>query len=222
MKKPWNLKYWETGEWQVIEEKLNDAQAAGKVYCPARRNLFKGLEVCNPDTTRVCILGQDPYVSTSLAMGLAFSVPADIKVLPPTLTNIFAEYCSDLHYPHPSKGDLTLWSKRGVLLWNCIPSAQSGKVLSHQHWEEWWPLTEEIINVLDSRDQVVFACLGSVARDFFSRNARKSEAIFTTHPSPRGNLNPSGRHNFIGSRLFTTINAKLNERGLDAIDWRLP
>jgi len=217
MKKHWGLKYWETGEWQVIEERLNDLGEQG--YCPARKDLFKALELCHPDTTRVCLLGQDPYPSKAHATGLGFSIPRGCRPFPASLTNIFKEYQEDLHYPNPTEGDLTPWCGRGVFIWNCIPSVHCGKPLSHLRWEEWHPLTEEIINVLDESGHCVFAALGSVARDFFYKKDKHSDCIVTSHPSPRGLLN--SRSPFVGSRIFSTINSKLCEQGLAPIDWRL-
>jgi len=220
MKKLWNLKYWDSGEWQVIGERLDDSEKLGKSYCPLRNHLFEGLRILNPDSTRVCLLGQDPYPSKAYATGVAFSIPRDCRTFPPTLENIFKEYSEDLHYPIPTSGDLTPWCKRGVLLWNCIPSVYCAKTLSHFCWTEWHLLTEEIIDTLDKTNHVVFGCLGSVARDFFYKNARQSDVIVCSHPSPRGNKNSNTP--FLGSRLFSTINAKLCEQGLEPIDWRLP
>src|ERR1043166_8377570 len=62
---------------------------------------YKAMDLTPFDKVKVVILGQDPYPTPGMATGLAFSVPKHQKTLPPTLYNIFLEYCSDLHYPTP-------------------------------------------------------------------------------------------------------------------------
>src|SRR5256885_2070048 len=182
----WDLDYWNTGEWQVVEERLNDLRGANKIGCPRRQDMFRALRTTAPGDVRVCILGQDPYPSPAHATGIAFSVPEYIKELPPTLKNILQEYSDDLHYPLPTSGDLSAWCSRGVLLWNCIPSCESGKSLSHSSWSEWDPLTNEIIHKLDNTNKVVFAALGSVAQEF-ATYIINSVLLSVSHPSPRGN-----------------------------------
>lgn len=63
---------------------------------------------------RVVLLGQDPYHGEGQAMGLSFSVPRDLKRLPPSLQNIYKEAASDLSWPdRPQHGDLTSWNVQG-------------------------------------------------------------------------------------------------------------
>lgn len=208
----WKLDYWNTGEWQAVEERLKGLNS----YHPGKGKLFHAMDLVKFEDVRVCIIGQDPYTSSDLSTGVAFSIPATSTYIPPTLKNILEEYTRDLHYPFPTTGDLTPWCKQGVFLWNAIPSVGSTP-LSH-NWSEWEPLTKEIVEKLDATNNVVFALLGGAARSF-NKCITNSPFIETSHPSPRGNLN--SRVPFLGSRLFTTINAKLVAQGLPAIDWRL-
>ncbi len=214
-----HLDFWKTGEWQVIEERLDDLDKNKKLYNPTRKNVFKALEAVDPDNVRVAIVGQDPYPDPIHATGLAFSIPAHIKGLPLTLQNIFREYSEDLHYPVPTSGSLDRWAEQGVLLWNAIPTVAQHQPLSH-NWVEWQLLTEELITKL-SKQKVVMAFLGGVARDFVKFTDHDAKKVIeTSHPSPRGNLN--SRVPFLGSRLFSTINTKLASQGVPSIDWRLP
>lgn len=65
---------------------------------------------------RVVILGQDPYHTPGEAMGLAFSVPATHRPLPPSLCNLYKEAGQDLGWAGtPQHGDLTWWSAQGAL-----------------------------------------------------------------------------------------------------------
>jgi uracil-DNA glycosylase len=46
---------------------------------PPRHQVFAALEQCPPKSTRVVILGQDPYPTPGHAHGLAFSAAADTR-----------------------------------------------------------------------------------------------------------------------------------------------
>lgn len=212
----WDLAYWKTGEYQVVEERLDDHEQAGLAYVPTRSLLFSSLNKLSPEQTRCCIVGQDPYPNPKHATGVAFSVPGTIgrEHLPPTLKNIFKEYQDDLHYPAPKNGDLTKWIEQGVLLWNAYPSCKAWKPGSH-HWDEWRPLTEEILRKLDGENKTIFVFLGSVARSF-SVCCNSSNCIETSHPSPLG-----ANKGFLGSRIFSSVNAKLNQIKQPTIDWKL-
>lgn len=218
---PWKLNYWQTGEWQVVNERLHDMEKKHEVYNPSRRNLFKALQNLKPEDCKVVIVGQDPYPQSRYATGTAFSIPRDIEAadFPQTLNTIYKEYASDLHYPIPSHGDLGQWTGRGVLLWNAIPSCTKGRSLSHD-WDEYSYLTKEIITKLSAQGGIVFAFLGAVARRYISDvDLTSNTVLYTSHPSPRGSLN--SRNPFLGSRIFTTINDKLADLGGQPIDWRL-
>lgn len=215
---PWpDLKYWSCGEWQVVAERLQDIRNKGGIYCPGARNLFKALRLVDYESCRVMLVGQDPYPDPRIATGLAFSIPAIEKKFPPTLHNLFIEYQADLGYPLPGTGDLTPWLKQGVLAWNAIPSCEAFRSLSHD-WPEWDLLTKEIVEKLSEKG-CIFCFLGGVARRFTKYVGQDCDLIETSHPSPRASR--SATHPFFGSRIFSTINAKLVEQGKEPINWRL-
>lgn len=214
-----DLSFWESGEFQVIEERLNDLDKAKKIYNPSREEMFDALYETPYETVKVMFCGQDPYPEHSLATGLAFSIPKGTKTLPPTLSRIFDEYESDLHYPRPLSGSLSDWAKEGVLLWNVIPSCLAGHSLSHD-WPEWRSITDGIIEKL-SKKGIVFVFLGSRAREHAKlvHDLNNCKVIETSHPSPRGNIN--SKTPFIGSRIFTKTNDALVSIGLEPVNWRL-
>lgn len=223
--KGWDLSYFNSGEWQVCDERLKDLEKINRPvrdgYNPGRKALFAALRATPLESCRVAIIGQDPYPSSAHATGLAFSIPESIPVdqRPPTLECIFTEYSKDLHYPRPSSGNLERWCQNGVLLWNAIPSTTPGKSLAHD-WPEYEPLTREIVTQLSNRG-VTFALLGQVARRYLdSIDLANNNVILTSHPSPRGSAN--SRNPFQGSRLFSAINDKLVNNGQEMIDWKLP
>jgi len=213
------LDFWNSGEYQVIEEKLNELDASGRIFNPGGNRIFAALDATPLDKARVAIIGQDPYPNEDYATGVAFSIPTQYVEFPVTLSNIFREYSSDLHYPTPTTGDLKPWCKQGVLLWNAIPTCERDKPLSHRDWTEWTYLTKEIIEVLSAQG-AVFAFLGNVASEYIKYvDTEESRYIKTSHPSPRGNLN--SKSPFLGSRLFSSINSLLVELGKEPVDWRL-
>ena len=72
--------------------------AAGHRYLPAGQNVLRAFTFPF-DQVRVLIVGQDPYPTPGHAVGLSFSVAADVRPLPRSLENIYREYSSDLGYP---------------------------------------------------------------------------------------------------------------------------
>src|SRR5216684_8202876 len=157
-----SLTYWRSSAWQIIKERLQDEAE----YNPAHSDLFACLRAVHPDACRVAILGQDPYPKREFCTGIAFGIPSNYPVeqFPPSLVNIFREYQADLGYPAPKNGDLRKWCEQGVLLWNVYPTCAIGRPGSH-HWEEWNPLTKEIVEKLDAKG-TVFVSLGVVAHSF--------------------------------------------------------
>lgn len=212
-----DLTYWQTGEWQVVQENLDDLDRKHVGYNPPRHLLFASMDACPFDRCKAVIVGQDPYPTPGMATGVAFSVPTQIKPnnFPRTLKILFQEYVSDLGLPAPSVGSLLPWAKQGVLLWNIFPSCLWGKPKSHD-WVEYHFLTEEIIKKL-SEKKVVFVFLGREAR-WYERyvDQERCRVITTSHPSPLG-----ASWGFRGSRIFSNINIQLNELEVDPIDWRL-
>ncbi|TDD69523.1 uracil-DNA glycosylase [Jiangella aurantiaca] len=199
----------------AMGEFLRAELAAGRSYLPAGQHVLRAFT--QPfDDVRVLIVGQDPYPTPGHAVGLSFSVASDVRPLPPSLVNIFQEYCDDLGYPPPSNGDLTPWAEHGVLLLNRAltvaprnPGAHRGK-----GWEE---VTEQAIRALVGRGTPFVAILWG--RD--ARNLRpllgNVPCIESAHPSPM-----SARNGFFGSRPFSRANELLEGLGVLPVDWKLP
>lgn len=226
--KGWDLKFFDSGEWQVCDERLKDLEKINRPiglqgYNPRRHDLFRSLRTLPSGEVRCCIVGQDPYPGLKFSTGIAFSIPNTIQQSewPPTFITFIKEYCKDLGHPMPSSGDLSKWNspEGGVLLWNAVPSCRTGTSLSHD-WDEWSYLTREVINTLTKKG-IVFALLGQVARRYsYLINDTNNHLITLSHPSPRGSM--ASKTPFIGSRLFSTINDRLNDLALPTIDWKLP
>src|SRR5690349_9464793 len=113
-------------------------------------------------------------------------------------------------------GDLTPWTRQGVLLLNRAlttaprtPAAHRGK-----GWEE---VTEQAIRALAGRGKPLVSILWG--RD--ARNLRpllgQLPAVESAHPSPM-----SADRGFFGSRPFSRANDLLIGQGGQPVDWRLP
>ncbi|MFP8961405.1 uracil-DNA glycosylase [Streptomyces nanhaiensis] len=189
--------------------------AAGRTYLPAGPNVLRAFQ--QPfDDVRVLVVGQDPYPTPGHAVGLSFSVAPDVRPLPGSLENIFREMHSDLGTPRPSSGDLTPWTKQGVLLLNRALTTAPRRPAAHRGkgWEE---VTEQAIRALAARGKPLVAILWG--RD--ARNLRPLleayPAVESAHPSPM-----SADRGFFGSRPFSRANELLVRQGGEPVDWRLP
>ena len=191
--------------------------AAGGRYLPAGRNVLRAFTFPF-DKVRVLIVGQDPYPAPGHAVGLSFSVGPDVRPLPRSLENIFAEYCADLGYPAPSNGDLSPWAERGILLLNRVLTVRPQNPASHRG-KGWEVVTECAIRALAARPDPLVAILwgrdAATLKPMLS--GPKIATIDSVHPSPL-----SAHRGFFGSRPFSRANALLADLGGEPIDWRLP
>jgi uracil-DNA glycosylase len=203
----------------AMGEFLRAEIAEGRRYLPAGPNVLRAFTFPF-DKVRVLIVGQDPYPTPGHAVGLSFSVGADVRPLPRSLDNIFAEYRSDLGYPRPSGGDLTPWAQRGVLLLNRVLTVRPGNPASHRG-KGWETVTERAIRALGARSQPMVAVLwgrdAGTLKPMLADGNAQVKTIESVHPSPL-----SAQRGFFGSRPFSRANALLAEMGAEPIDWRLP
>jgi uracil-DNA glycosylase len=177
---------------------------------PARSQIFRSFEL-PLSRVKVLILGQDPYPTSGVADGLAFSSGRS-EIVPASLRNIFTEYCDDLGFPKPSTSSLQNWANEGVLLLNTALTTEIGERDKHKHLG-WQNLIAAILAELSSRD-VVAVLWGNSAKALGSTFSHRIESA---HPSPL-----SAYRGFLGSAPFTQSNAILTSLGRDTVNWRLP
>ena len=169
------------------------------------------------DDVRVLIVGQDPYPTPGHAVGLSFSVAPEVRPLPRQP----GEHLPRAAAPtsgcrRPSNGDLTPWTRQGVLLLNRALTTAPRKPAAHRGkgWEE---VTEQAIRALAARGAPLVSVLWG--RD--ARNLRpllgELPAIESSHPSPM-----SADRGFFGSRPFSRANDLLVRQGAQPVDWQLP
>lgn len=184
-----------------------------KIVYPKDSEIFRALELCPLNKTRVIILGQDPYHQVGQANGLAFSVNEGVR-LPPSLKNIFVELQDDLGIKR-TNGDLTGWAKQGVLLLNCLLTVEDSKPLSYPEWET---VTDDIIAEAASYvHPKIFVLWGKYAHSKQRLiHGSQNFIIKGAHPSPL-----SAYNGFFGKKYFSRVNAFLKLKGFDEIDWSL-
>lgn len=190
---------------------------SGTPFLPDSSHVFRALQT-PLDAVVVLLLGQDPYPTPGYAMGLAFSVPADVRPLPGSLRNICAELVSDLGGVVPASGDLTPWVQRGVMLLNRTLTVSPGSSGSHGRLG-WDVVTHAIIAALADRPApLVVLAWGRVAQAAVAPLAQREKVrvIESAHPSPL-----SASRGFLGSKPFSRANDALIELGLEPIDWSL-
>lgn len=197
---------------------LRERKAAGAEIYPPSSNVFRALQLVEPQDVRVCLIGQDPYIRPGEAHGLSFSVAPGVRK-PPSLQNVYKELEDDLGIPPARHGFLEAWAKQGVLLLNNALTVERGKSGSHLN-RGWEQFTDAVLKTINDGPPTVFMLWGKPAQakaEWVDRS--KHLVLATSHPSPMGGACFRG---FFGSRPFSRANAFLKEHGRGEIDWRLP
>ncbi|WP_019144732.1 uracil-DNA glycosylase [Aeromicrobium massiliense] len=193
---------------------LRAETAAGRGYLPAGDAVLRAFREPMADV-KVLVVGQDPYPTPGHAMGLSFSVQPDVRPLPRSLVNVFAELEADLGVPPSPSGDLTPWARQGVLLLNRVLTVRPGEAASHRG-KGWETVTEQAIRALVARDAPLVAVLWGRDAQALAPLLGDTPVVASAHPSPL-----SASRGFFGSRPFSRVDAALEALGARPVDWRL-
>ncbi|MBU6241551.1 MAG: uracil-DNA glycosylase [Acidobacteria bacterium] len=205
--------------WKDLQTFVATERAQTAVY-PPHDQVFHALHTTSFASTRVVILGQDPYHGPGQAHGLCFSVNRGAAI-PPSLTNIFKELRNDLGIAPPGHGHLESWARQGVLLLNATLTVRANAAASHQG-KGWETFTDRVIaSVAEKTDHVVFILWGASARKkkgliVDAAGGPRHTIIESAHPSPL-----SANNGFFGSRPFSRTNDALHTHGQPVIDWAI-
>ena len=170
---------------------------------PPKPLIFNCFNFFDINELKVVILGQDPYIKEGQAMGLAFSVPEDIRV-PPSLRNVIKEINRSMDKDKSLKnGDLTNWAEQGVLLLNTALTVRQFKSNSHGKTKLWDGFIEMILKYINKNcDGLVFMLWGNNAMKYDKFiNEDKHNILKSGHPSPLNRSNP-----FLGNIFFLVSN----------------
>ena len=185
-----------------------------KTVFPPMDEIFNAFRLTPFASTRVIIVGQDPYHEPGQAMGLSFSVREGTEE-PPSLRNIHQEIIDEKVLQGPCSPDLSSWAKQGVLLLNSTLTVQAHRAASHSG-HGWERFTDTCIAELGS-DSVprVFMLWGSYARSKKSLIANPAHLVLeSAHPSPL-----SAYRGFFGNGHFRACNDFLIRNGFNPIVW---
>ena len=196
-----------------LKERL---QGGAKIF-PSGSKIFAALDALPVDHVKVVILGQDPYHGPGQAHGLCFSVNDGVP-FPPSLENILKELQADMGLKRPQSGNLTPWTRQGVLLLNSTLTVEQGQAGSHQG-KGWETFTDELIHRLAEREKhLVFVLWGAYAQKKGAMIDRDRHLVLEApHPSPL-----SAHRGFFGSKPFSKANEYLLNHRKAPIDWTLP
>lgn len=197
-----------------IGARLREEVAEGRGYLPAGTDVLRAFTY-PMDEVKVLIVGQDPYPTPGHPMGLSFSVQPGVRP-PRSLENIFTELVSDLGVDRPTSGDLTPWSRQGVMLLNRVLTVRPGAPASHKGWG-WETVTQRAIEALVERRAPLVAILWGRPAQSLTPMLGSTPILASPHPSPL-----SASRGFFGSRPFSRANELLVEQGATPVDWRLP
>lgn len=185
---------------------------------PPPHIIFRALQLCPPDSVKVCIIGQDCYhgidkkLGIPQANGLCFSVDSGCDI-PPSLRNILKEINDDLGSSR-SNPDLSDWAEQGVLLINSALTVKKSKPESYL--ELWKPLTDSLIEWLSSNyPNIVFILWGNYAKNKKRFIIGEHTIIEGSHPSPLS----ANRGGFFGGKYFSKTNIALEKYGKTPITW---
>ncbi|MFV0504353.1 MAG: uracil-DNA glycosylase [Lachnospirales bacterium] len=173
---------------------------------PPRGKIFNALKKTSFGSTRVVILGQDPYPTRGVANGLAFSVEKNVRI-PRSLQNIYKELEDDINQKPKEDGDLTKWAENGILLLNTILTVEEGKAGCHKNLG-WQNFTGKIVMELNKKGGVVFLLWGNYAKNFVSKfnlDGENNLILESGHPSPLS------QKKFFGNKHFSKTIEYLNE-----------
>ena len=196
-----------------LQQFIAHERLVSTVFPPAQ-DVYAALELTPFESTKVVVLGQDPYHGLGQAHGLSFSVRGNTPI-PPSLRNIFQELFTDVAIQREQNGDLTGWARQGVLLLNTTLTVREGEPGSHKN-RGWEHITDTVMSALNEKPtRVVFVLWGAHARNKKTLITQAHHVVIeSAHPSPL-----SAHRGFFGSKPFSQINSALEDAGLSPIEW---
>ena len=187
----------------------------GDIYPPLHL-VYNIFHILKPEDIKVVIIGQDPFHDCDQAMGIAFSVPEEIHVLP-SLRNIYKELKDDgFEVKDRTNGNLKKWCDQGIFLINSALTVRAHEAGSHsKKWNE--SFSSQLMRWINENcDPLVVIMWGNHALNFSKLFSDKHKKIISVHPSPLSAL-----RGFFGSKPFSKANKYLLTLGREAIDWSL-
>lgn len=208
--------------WQVALDDSRDllllmeVRLAGesRPYMPIDQRIMRAFESSMNDV-KVLLIGQDPYPTENVAIGLSFAVDLEVsETLPRSLQNILKEVKSDLGAKVKVGGDLTKWADQGVLLLNRHLTVPVGDASGHDDLG-WNRFTDKVVSALAAHhgEKLVAILWGKQAAEV-EPLLGNTQVIKSAHPSPL-----SASRGFFGSKPFSKTNDALKAVGRKPVKW---
>lgn len=188
---PITSKKWETrlrkylseeNRFKTIDSILEIVRPVINEIIPNPKQVFRAINLVEPDQVKIVILGQDPYPEKRSACGLCFSVEHNCP--PASLKNIFKEIQFDFGGEIRKNGNLIDWANQGVLLLNSSLTVLPNQANSHSRIG-WQIITEFIIKtVWIESPSSIFLLWGNNAKQLLSPLPISPRILITGHPSP--------------------------------------
>jgi uracil-DNA glycosylase len=208
--------------WQVALDDCRDllllmeVSLAGesRKYMPIDQRIMRALET-SMDDVKVLVIGQDPYPTKNVAIGLAFAVDLEVDPkLPRSLQNILKEVKDDLGGRVRRGGDLSKWADQGVMLLNRHLTTPVGRPGGHESLG-WARFTNRVVEELVKRQghKLVVLLWGKQAAEVEPLLVG-AQVFKSAHPSPL-----SAARGFFGSKPFSKTNEALASVGRKPVKW---
>jgi uracil-DNA glycosylase len=185
-----------------------------RAYTPREHRIMRALEMDMRDV-KVLLIGQDPYPTENVAIGLSFAVDLNVtETLPRSLQNILKEVRSDLGSKVRVGGDLSQWAAQGVLLLNRHLTTPVGDAGGHEKLG-WNRFTDKVVEALarEKGEKLVAILWGKQAAEV-EPLLGDAQVIKSAHPSPL-----SASRGFFGSKPFSKTNEALKSVGVKPVKW---
>ncbi|MFM5951326.1 MAG: uracil-DNA glycosylase [Micrococcales bacterium] len=195
---------------------LMEVKLAGdsRPFMPVEHRIMRAFEM-SMDDVKVLLVGQDPYPTENVAIGLSFAVDLEVsKTLPRSLQNILKEVSNDLGPKVKVGGDLSLWASQGVMLLNRHLTVPIGAASGHDDLG-WARFTDKAVAALAERhgEKLVAILWGKQAAEL-EPLLGAAQVIRSAHPSPL-----SAARGFFGSKPFSKTNEALKQVGRKPVKW---
>lgn len=166
---------------------LVDENQAGRRFTPSLKQLFRAFELCPLASTKVVMVGQDPYPQPMVADGVAFScgntqkAEASLRYIFKAIEGTVPED-DRMFVDFPDKCDLGRWSEQGVLVLNSALTTQLSK--TGMHVAQWRPFMEYLIDMLNFKQSgLVWVLMGKQAQSFDGIIGEHHTVLTCTHPA---------------------------------------
>ena len=177
----------QSDDFQRLIDFLITENQEGRRFTPSLKQMFRAFELCPLDTTKVVMIGQDPYPQPLVADGIAFSCgntkkpEASLRYILGAIERTVPFEDQDV-VDSETRCDLSRWSSQGVL---CINSALSAEMHKPgKHVKEWVPFMEYLIDMINfSQSGLVWVLMGKQAQSYESLIGDHHTVITSTHPA---------------------------------------